>query len=50
MKMGKLWFDLAYELGITTAKYEENYSDGSVYTDEIKEVSHNILASAIIHF
>lgn len=50
MKMGKLWFDLAYEMGITTAKYEENYSDGSLYTDETKEVSHNMLASFIFHF
>ena len=50
MKMGKLWFDLAYEMGMTTTTYAENYLDNSVYTNETKEISHNMLASCIFHF
>ncbi|MBI4727008.1 hypothetical protein HY768_07265 [candidate division TA06 bacterium] len=46
MKFGNLWFDLAYELGMTsimdysTVYYEENLS----------EKSHNVLASCVVHF
>lgn len=50
MKMGSLWFDLAYEMGKTTVTLEEHYLDGSLYTNEAKELSHNILASCIVHF
>ncbi len=50
MKMGKLWFDLAYEMGVTNAKDEGLYYDGTVGAIENKVVSHNMLASCIFHF
>lgn len=52
MKLGKLWFDLAYELTFgDNYKYEENYSTaGDIYKHTTAEISHNILASMIFHF
>lgn len=51
LKMGRLWLDLAYELDINP--YTDNTytaSDGSVWKEEGKETSHNILLSCIYHF
>lgn len=50
MKMGKIWLDLAYELGKTKTNYEEKYLDGTAYKEENSIVSHTILASCIVHF
>jgi len=50
IKLGKLWLDLAYEMGMTTEKYSENYLSGDILSTENKEVSHTILASCIFHF
>ena len=51
MKFGNVWFDMAYEMETgTIEKYSENYYGGDVYTSETKILSHNILASCIVHF
>ena len=51
MKFGKIWFDLAAEYGITTVySYEHTYWDNTVYKEETKENSLNMLASCIVHF
>lgn len=50
IKLGKLWLDLAYELGMINAKYEENYLSGDKWLVENKTVSHDILLSCIYHF
>lgn len=50
IKLGKLWFDLAYEMGMTTQNYSENYLSGLAIEAKNKELSHTILASCIFHF
>lgn len=50
IKMGKLWLDLAYELGTINAKYAENYLSGDKLSVENKVVTHDILLSCVYHF
>ncbi|MBI5804973.1 outer membrane protein transport protein [candidate division TA06 bacterium] len=51
MKFGNIWLDLAAEYGITTVySYEHTYWDNTIYKDETKENSLNLLASCIVHF
>jgi long-subunit fatty acid transport protein len=51
MKFGNIWLDLAAEYAITTvSSYEHTYWDNTIYKDETKENSLNLLASCIVKF
>jgi hypothetical protein len=51
MKFGRVWFDVAGEYGITTVdRFEHTYWDNTVFKDETKENSLNVLAACIVHF
>ncbi len=51
MKFGRVWLDLAYEMETgTTEKETWNWNDGDIWKWETKVLSHNILASCIVHF
>ncbi len=49
--VGNIWFDAAYELGLAETKSDEDW-DGDGIGDELslKQTTHNIMVSAVIHF
>jgi long-subunit fatty acid transport protein len=51
MKFGSVWFDLAYELGMSDVwSYTGDYPNGDFEEYKMKEMSNNIIASCIFHF
>jgi long-subunit fatty acid transport protein len=51
MKLGSIWLDLAYELGISDVyRWTGEYPNGDFEEYTIKELSNNIIASCIFHF
>jgi len=49
--IGNIWFDAAYELGLTKVKNDDDWDDDGISDElEFKQTTHNIMLSAVIHF
>ncbi|MFQ5868910.1 MAG: OmpP1/FadL family transporter [Candidatus Zixiibacteriota bacterium] len=49
--VGNIWFDAAYELGLTEVKNDDDWDlDGIDDELEFKQTTHNIMLSAVVHF